>query len=88
MSIDFPARDALSPLLSMVSSIQEKMCGQYSVQLIVLLWPDIEQEKDTFDFEPSCFFQVDEYGFFIHWKSEPRVNPLKNHRIYTEMIWI
>ncbi|XP_046642966.1 1-phosphatidylinositol 4,5-bisphosphate phosphodiesterase-like isoform X1 [Daphnia pulicaria] len=30
------------------------------------------EEKDTFDLEPSCFFQVDEYGFFIHWKSEPR----------------
>ena len=32
-----------------------------------------QKEKDTTDYEPSCFFQVDEYGFFIHWKSEPRV---------------
>lgn len=30
------------------------------------------EEKDSSDFEPGCLFKVDEYGFFIYWKSEPR----------------
>ncbi|KAL0266802.1 UNVERIFIED_CONTAM: hypothetical protein PYX00_009250 [Menopon gallinae] len=28
------------------------------------------EEKDSTDFEPGCLFKVDEYGFFIYWKSE------------------
>ena len=31
------------------------------------------EEKDSSDFEPGCLFKVDEYGFFIYWKSDPRV---------------
>lgn len=34
------------------------------------------EEKDNSDFEPSCLFKVDEYGFFIYWKSEGRVSQL------------
>lgn len=34
------------------------------------------EEKDNTDFEPSCLFKVDEYGFFIYWKSEGRVSQL------------
>ncbi|CAH0387583.1 unnamed protein product [Bemisia tabaci] len=30
------------------------------------------EEKDSSDFEPNCMFKVDEYGFFIFWKSEPK----------------
>lgn len=32
------------------------------------------EEKDSSDFEQSCTFKVDEYGFFIYWKSEQRVS--------------
>ncbi|XP_043243202.1 1-phosphatidylinositol 4,5-bisphosphate phosphodiesterase-like isoform X2 [Amphibalanus amphitrite] len=28
------------------------------------------EEKDNVDFEPQCLFRVDEYGFFMYWKSE------------------
>ncbi|XP_037073033.1 1-phosphatidylinositol 4,5-bisphosphate phosphodiesterase-like isoform X2 [Pollicipes pollicipes] len=28
------------------------------------------EEKDNVDFEPQCLFRVDEYGFFIYWKSD------------------
>ncbi|XP_035795206.1 1-phosphatidylinositol 4,5-bisphosphate phosphodiesterase-like isoform X1 [Anopheles albimanus] len=30
------------------------------------------EEKDNNELEPSCMFKVDEYGFFIYWKSEGR----------------
>lgn len=29
------------------------------------------EEKDSSNFEPRCMFKVDQYGFFIYWKSEP-----------------
>lgn len=32
------------------------------------------EEKDNTDFEATCTFKVDEYGFFIYWKSEGRVS--------------
>lgn len=32
------------------------------------------EEKDSSDYEQSCMFKVDEYGFFIYWKSEQRVS--------------
>lgn len=32
------------------------------------------EDKDSTDLEPSCLFKVDEYGFFIYWKSEGRVS--------------
>jgi PH domain len=35
-----------------------------------------DQEKDSFDYEPQCMFKVDEYGFFIYWKSEKKVSAL------------
>lgn len=31
------------------------------------------EEKDNTDLELACTFKVDEYGFFIYWKSEGRV---------------
>ncbi|XP_014257344.1 1-phosphatidylinositol 4,5-bisphosphate phosphodiesterase isoform X1 [Cimex lectularius] len=30
------------------------------------------EDKDSSDIEPNCLFKVDEYGFFIYWKSEGR----------------
>lgn len=32
------------------------------------------EEKDNTEFEQGCMFKVDEYGFFIYWKSEGRVS--------------
>lgn len=34
------------------------------------------EDKDSSDIEPNCLFKVDEYGFFIYWKSEGRVSAL------------
>ena len=31
------------------------------------------EDKDTQEFEQNCLFKVDEYGFFIYWKSEGKV---------------
>lgn len=31
------------------------------------------EEKDNTELEPACVFKVDEYGFFIYWKSEGKV---------------
>ncbi|CAL7933813.1 unnamed protein product [Xylocopa violacea] len=28
------------------------------------------EDKETTEYEPNCLFKVDEYGFFIYWKSE------------------
>jgi hypothetical protein len=32
------------------------------------------EEKENVDYESKCLFRVDEYGFFIYWKSEGRVS--------------
>lgn len=32
------------------------------------------EEKDNTDLELACTFKVDEYGFFIYWKSEGKVS--------------
>ncbi|GBP10755.1 1-phosphatidylinositol 4,5-bisphosphate phosphodiesterase [Eumeta japonica] len=32
------------------------------------------EEKDNTDLEQNCLFKVDEYGFFIYWKSEGRLS--------------
>lgn len=32
------------------------------------------EDKDSSDVEPSALFKVDEYGFFVYWKSEGRVS--------------
>lgn len=32
------------------------------------------EEKDNIEYEPNAFFRVDQYGFFIYWKSEGRVH--------------
>ena len=32
--------------------------------------------QDPFVFEPNCQMRVDEFGFFITWKSEGKVNKL------------
>lgn len=39
------------------------------------------EEKDNTDFEATCTFKVDEYGFFIYWKSEGRVSQLGGGRL-------
>lgn len=31
------------------------------------------ETKDIQDYEKDCTFKVDEYGFFLYWKSEERV---------------
>lgn len=31
------------------------------------------EEKDVTDLEQNAFFKVDEYGFFVYWKSEGKV---------------
>ena len=31
------------------------------------------EDKETTEFEADCMFKVDEYGFFIYWKSEGKV---------------
>uniref|UniRef100_A0A182TIL3 PLC-beta PH domain-containing protein n=1 Tax=Anopheles melas TaxID=34690 RepID=A0A182TIL3_9DIPT len=36
------------------------------------------EEKDNNELEPNCMFKVDEYGFFIYWKSEGRDMKLYN----------
>ncbi|CAL4093846.1 unnamed protein product, partial [Meganyctiphanes norvegica] len=30
------------------------------------------EEKEVTDYEPDCMFKVDEYGFFVYWKSADR----------------
>lgn len=30
------------------------------------------EEKENIDYEPDCLFKVDEYGFFVYWKSAER----------------
>lgn len=32
------------------------------------------EEKDNYEWEQKATFKVDEYGFFIYWKSEGRVS--------------
>ena len=40
------------------------------------------QDKETSDLEPKCLFKVDEYGFFVYWKSDQRVSDyLLNHNL-------
>ena len=40
------------------------------------------EEKDNTDLELACTFKVDEYGFFIYWKSEGRVRSFQMFIIY------
>lgn len=28
------------------------------------------EDKESYDYEPNCLFKVDEYGFFVYWKSD------------------
>ncbi|XP_042209261.1 1-phosphatidylinositol 4,5-bisphosphate phosphodiesterase-like isoform X2 [Homarus americanus] len=30
------------------------------------------EDKESYDYEPNCTFKVDEYGFFVFWKSDGR----------------
>jgi phosphatidylinositol phospholipase C, beta len=34
-------------------------------------WTEVKDDKEI---EYNCTFKVDEYGFFIYWKSEGKVN--------------
>jgi phosphatidylinositol phospholipase C beta len=36
------------------------------------------EEKENVEYESKCLFRVDEYGFFIYWKSEGRVSTHKH----------
>jgi len=38
------------------------------------------QESSTL--EPNCVVKVDDYGFFIYWKSEGRVNKFDYHYVF------
>jgi len=31
------------------------------------------EDKETTEYEANCLFKVDEYGFFIYWKSNDKV---------------
>ena len=46
------------------------------------------QDKETTDFEPNCLFKVDEFGFFIYWKSEGRVSELIPHMLIIYFNWM
>lgn len=37
-------------------------------------WFENEKETKENDFERDALFKVDEYGFFLYWKSEGRVS--------------
>lgn len=37
------------------------------------------EDKDNTEHEPNCLFKVDEYGFFIYWKSEGKVRICNNY---------
>lgn len=32
------------------------------------------EDKENTEYEPNCLFKVDEYGFFIYWKSDGKVD--------------
>lgn len=38
-----------------------------------LIWKCNSPSQDPYLFEPNCQMKVDEYGFFITWKSEGKV---------------
>ncbi len=42
----------------------------------------MKQEKGEIVYDPGSLFKVDEYGFFIYWKSEGKVRESAN------AIWI
>lgn len=46
------------------------------------------EEKDNTELELACTFKVDEYGFFIYWKSEGRVSWFFLYFFYTSHFWI
>lgn len=31
------------------------------------------EDKETTEYEQNCLFKVDEYGFFVYWKSDGKV---------------
>ncbi|CAG2117348.1 unnamed protein product [Medioppia subpectinata] len=41
-----------------------------------------EEEKGEIVYEPNATFKVDEYGFFIYWKSEGRVSDLTIENLF------
>lgn len=36
------------------------------------------EDKETTEYEPNCLFKVDEYGFFIYWKSDGKVTVFRS----------
>jgi phosphatidylinositol phospholipase C, beta len=52
-------------------------------------WTEVKDDKEI---EYNCTFKVDEYGFFIYWKSEGKVskstNAAANIRLYTYYLYI
>lgn len=46
------------------------------------------EEKDNTELELGCTFKVDEYGFFIYWKSEGKVSERDQSRLGTNSIGV
>lgn len=44
-------------------------------------WFENEKETKENDFERDALFKVDEYGFFLYWKSEGRVSNRNDWRL-------
>lgn len=40
------------------------------------------EEKDNTESELGCTFKVDEFGFFIYWKSEGKVKLISNFDLF------
>lgn len=47
-------------------------------------WFENEKETKENDFERDALFKVDEYGFFLYWKSEGRVS---NRNDWRRFVW-
>lgn len=46
------------------------------------------EEKDVTDLEQNALFKVDEYGFFIYWKSEGKVRIIKTCKMYCYLYYL
>ncbi|KAF4532029.1 hypothetical protein B566_EDAN015008 [Ephemera danica] len=45
------------------------------------------EEKESYDYEPSCTFKVDDYGFFIYWKSPNKPGDVLELAIVCDIRW-
>lgn len=60
----------------------------WNFSLITFLIIIFKKEKGEIVYEPDALFKVDEYGFFIYWKSEGKVNNYKILKNKQFEIWI